>query len=263
MRLTNLRLPALALPVLIGATVGVNAQSTAAIGNDGWFVRGELGVVTLGTNEGYWWGPGGPPGDPRITFSLNDPMTFTTTGGVGYDWGNGVRVDATAGITGGLRVDGTFQSASDGTTAGHATDIHAPVTATTLLGNLYIEPFRLAGHDMPVQPFLTGGVGMAFVTMGEWNRNAPVPPATHAARSWNGSSQTNFAWTAGAGVSIALEDLIGGGGFLDLTYRYADLGQAQGGGVSTGPGASSPTEPFNFRLTSHAVTLGLRIPLGY
>ena len=263
MNLVKLQLPVLALSLLLGALGGANAQSLAVAGNEGWFVRGELGVVMLGTNEGYWWGPGGPPGDPRITFSLNDPTTFTTTGGVGYDWGNGVRADATAGIIGSLQVDGTFQSASDGTTIGHATDIHASATATTLFGNLFIEPFRLAGQDMPVQPFLTGGVGVAFVSMGEWNRNAPVPPATHAARSWSGSSQTNFAWTAGAGVSIALEDLIGGKGFLDLTYRYADLGQAQGGSVSTGPGASSPTEPFNFRLTSHAVTLGLRIPMGY
>lgn len=261
MSVTKFRPPVVALSLLFGTAVGAYAQPMVATGSEGWFVRGELGVVSLATNEGYWWSPGGPPGDPRITFSLNDPMTLTGAGGVGYDWGNGIRVDGTVGIVGSLQVDGTFLSASDGTTV-HATDIHGTASAFAVLGNLYIEPLRLAGYESSFQPFLTGGVGVAAVSMGEWNRNAPVPPATHAARSWSGSSQTNLAWTAGAGVSIALEDVIGGSGFLDLAYRYTDLGQAQGGSVSTGPGSSSPTEPFNFRLASHALTLGLRIPLG-
>ena len=262
MNSANFRPPLVALFLLLGTAVGANAQSMASAGPEGWYVRGELGVVSLATNEGYWWGPGGPPGDPRITFSLNDPMTLTGAGGVGYDWGNGLRVDGTIGVVGSLQVDGTFLSASDGTTTGHATDIHGAASAFAVLGSLYIEPLRLAGYDSALQPFLTGGVGVAAVSMGEWNRNAPVPPATHAARSWTGSSQTNLAWTVGAGVSIELEDLIGGSGFLDLAYRYTDLGQVQGGSVSTGPGGSSPTEPFNFRLASHVVTLGLRIPLG-
>ena len=258
----KLRLPTVLLSIFLGTVAGANAQSTTMAGHEGWFAHGELGVVNLGPDEGYWWGPGGPPADPRITFSLNDPYSFTGAGGVGYDWGNGVRVDAMAGLVGSLQVDGTFKSASDGTTVGHASDIHAPVSALSLFGNLYVEPLRLAGHDSSIQPFLTGGVGVALVTMGEWNRNAPSPPATHPARSWSGNSQTNLAWTLGAGVSIALEDLVGGAGFLDLTYRYADLGQAQGGAVSTGAGASSPTEPYNFRLATHAVTVGLRVPLG-
>lgn len=227
-------------------------------GYDGWFAKGELGGGILASDYGYWWGPGGPPSDPRVTFRLNDALGVIGAGGVGYDWGNGIRVDGTVGVLGAMQVDGVFDSASDGT-LGHATDIHAPVSAFTSFANVYIEPLRLAGYETPFQPFLTGGIGVAVVSVGEWTRyHSPQP-----VRSWTGNSQLNVAWQAGGGVSIPLENLTGGMGHLDFTYRYTDLGQASGGTSAVNPPPSSPpTEPFNFRLATHTATIGIRFPLG-
>jgi opacity protein-like surface antigen len=261
LEVTSLTGPVAAFSLLcfFAASAPASAQ-TVATGYEGWFVKGELGGNLLASDLGYWWGPGGPPPDPRITFSLNDAISLSGSVGAGYDWGNGVRVDNTIGFLTNMQVDGTFLSASDGTTLGHATDIHAPVSALTFFGNIYIEPLRLAGSDSAFQPFLTGGIGVASVSVGEWTRNNPSSP--QPTRSWGGNSQLNFAWQAGGGVSIALDELMGGGGFVDLTYRYTDLGQATGGTMPVNPPPdNSPTEPFNFHLASHAVTVGLRVPI--
>lgn len=243
--------------VMIGSTTAASAQSNGAQ----TYFRGEVGAVMLGADEGYWWGPGGPPsGDPRITFSLNDAIGVSGGVGIGQDWGHGIRADVFAGLLAGMQVDGTFLSASDNTTVGHATDIHAPVSALSLLANLFVEPMALAGSDSPVQPFLTGGLGVASVTTGEWTRNNASSP--QPTRSWEGATQINFAWTAGAGVSIDLNGSNGEGPVLDLTYRYSDYGQASGGTAAIDPPpGSSPTEPFNFPLATHAVTVGLRVPV--
>lgn len=256
---TTINLPA-ALSIV--CCVAGLAMTQSAYAEEGWYVRGEAGLNMLATGEGYWQGPGAA--DPRITWSLNDPVTWTGAVGLGYDWNNGFRVDKSIGIVGSMQVDGTFQSASDGSPAtDHATDIHAPVSAIYAMGNIFVEPLKLSGSDSPVQPFLTAGLGVANVSMGEWTRNRPNhPDPTRVTRSFSGDSQVNLAWSVGAGVSFELEDLLGSEGYLDLTYRYTDLGQAQGGDVSTGVGSSSPVEPFNFRLASHALTIGLRMPLG-
>ena len=84
----------------------------------------------------------------------------------------------------------------------------------------------------------------------------------HPTRSWSGASQLNFAWQAGGGISMTLDGMGAGGGFIDLTYRYTDLGQASGGTAPVNPPPNNaPSEPFNFHLASHAVTLGLRMPI--
>lgn len=238
----------------------VSAQSVS----EGFYARGEFGGAMHAADEGYWWGPGGPPGDPRITFSLNHPLGFTGAAGLGYDFGTGVRVDTSVNFISGMQVDGEFQSASFDTQTGHASDIHAPVSVLALMGNVFIEPMRLTGSDSAFQPFLTGGIGIAAVSTGQWTRNNPTLPA-RPTRSWDGGTEANFAWTLGGGISVALENDSGGEkGFLDLTYRYSDFGQARGGTSPVDPPPSnSPTKPFNFPMGTHAVTVGFRMPLGY
>lgn len=256
MKIGLLIVPA-ALAIAAGLTGSANAQSKI----DGAYFRGELGGSMFATDMGYWWGPGGPPADPRITFSLNDAFGVTGSAAFGYDWANGMRADISANGLVGMQVDGIFRSASDGTTAGHATDIHAPVSVFALLANIFVEPMALTGADSTVQPFLTGGLGLASVSTGQWTRNNPASP--QPSRTWEGANRMNFAWTLGAGVSVDLQGLTGGQGTLDLTYRYTDYGAASGGSSAVNPPpASQPTEPFNFRLATHAVTVGFRMPIG-
>ena len=252
----------MAASMLFGCLLAVPAAAQdMVLDHQGWYFKGELGGQMLASDFGYWWGPGGPPADPRITFSLNDAMAVTGSFGAGYDWGNGVRFGADVGLMTGMQVEGRFASASDGTTVGHATDIHAAVSAASLFGNLYVEPLRLAGVESSVQPFLTAGVGVANVSVGNWTRNNAASP--QPTRTWSGDSRVNLAWQVGGGVSVSLEEWLGHAGFIDLTYRYTDLGQASGGYSAVNPPPSNaPTEPFNFRLTAHTATIGLRLPIG-
>ncbi len=244
-----MKISSLLVPVILAMAGGIASAANAQSLNQGAYFRGELGGSVLATDSGYWWGPGGPPADPRITFSLNDAFGVTGSAGFGYDWANGLRADVSANGLIGMQVDGTFQSANDGTTVGHANDIHAPVTVLAVLANVFVEPMLLAGADSGFQPFLTGGVGLASVSTGQWTRNNPASP--QPTRTWEGANQTNFAWTLGAGVSIDLQGLTGGEGKLDLTYRYTDYGAASGGSAAVNPPpAGQPTEPFNFRLAN-------------
>lgn len=246
--------------VFLGTPGVAFADSNIGIVQADWYMRGEIGAAVSATDQGYWWGPGGPPADPRITFSLNNPIGITGSFAVGAQVMDGVRADISVGGVGNLNVEGLFLSASDGTpAAGHVTNISGTASAFAVMANLFVEPFRATGNDSAFQPFLTGGVGVSNVTLGPWTRINPAKVQVN--RTWEGNSQLDFAWTLGAGASYALDDVMGTPAFLDLTYRYTDYGQATGGTAAVNPPPSnSPTEPFNFSLTTHTLTLGLRIP---
>ena len=249
------------LPADLGTPVG--PPTIAQVAAAGWYVRGDIGGQMLAQDRGYWWGPGGPPSDPRITFSLDRPMGVTGDVGIGYDWMNGFRSDLTFTLNGSMDVTASFLSASDGSpSTGHVQSITTSVSSQVMLANLYFEPLKATGNDNPIQPFLTGGIGAANVSMGEWTRYNPSDSRVY--RTFEGASQLNLAWSVGAGVSFALSDVIGGHpAMLDVTHRFSNLGNVAGSSTPLpGNGNGDPYEPLNFDYTAHAVTLGLRIPIG-
>lgn len=227
-----------------------------------FYFRGEIGGAWIGENRGYWWGPGGPPADPRITFDLNTNPALTGNIAVGAEVMPGVRADLSLGYTGSSSVDANWISASDGSAGPHA-DIDTSVSAVNGMVNLFVEPLSMSGNNGPIQPFVTAGIGFAQVKMDEWTRtNAAV---AQPVRRWSGNSTTNFAWTIGAGISADIENVMKRPAFLDVTYRYTDFGNVSGGMTPTFPGPppnNSPTEPFNFDYTTHSVMVGLRVPFG-
>ncbi|RNC96701.1 outer membrane protein [Oceaniradius stylonematis] len=234
-----------------------------------WYVRGEAGGSWLAENRGFWCGPGcavPPPGqDPRIIFDLDSGVAFTGNVGVGAEVMQGVRLDVSAGYTGGQRVDADWNRSLTPPPVNfteHA-DIDATVSAFTGLVNLFIEPLALGGNDSPIQPFVTGGIGFANVRMDDWVRTNSDPAHPRPTRVFEGSSATNFAWSVGAGVSADLEEVVGQNVLLDLTYRYTDMGRVAGSGTPLpGQGNGVPEEPFNFNYRTHTVTIGVRVPFG-
>ncbi|HEY8594834.1 MAG TPA: hypothetical protein VIL84_06295 [Devosiaceae bacterium] len=257
----GLRLSILTLASATALTLAVPAFAgpMAGVVDDGWYARGEVGAQMLAEDRGFWWGPGGPPGDPRITFSLQDARSITGAAAIGYDWMNGFRTDLSLMLNGSQDITADILSASDSSPIGdHASRITTSVWSQAVLANAFFEPMKAMGNNGPVQPFLTAGIGIANVSMGEWTREHP----SKSDRTFEGASRVNLAWTLGAGVSFALGDLAGGHPvFMDLTYRYADLGKAQGSAAAVDKGASA-YEAFNFENTSHTVTIGLRVPFG-
>lgn len=268
--------PLIAAAVAVCAPIGAEAADdiiepiiTPASAYPNWYVRGEAGASWLAEDRGFWCGPGcavPPPGqDPRIIFDLRSGAAFTGNVAVGAEVYQGVRLDVSAGYTGGQQVDADWNRTLTPPPVNfteHA-DIDATVSAFTGLVNVFVEPLALGGNTSPIQPFVTGGVGFANVRMDDWVRTNSDPAHPRPTRVFEGASTTNFAWTVGAGVSADLEEIVGQNVFVDLTYRYTDMGRIAGNGTPLpGQGQGVPEEPFNFNYRVHSVTLGVRVPFG-
>lgn len=247
---------------LLAGLMAAGAMTTpvlAAGAAHGWYARGEIGGAFLAEDNGYWTGPG--KGAPRITFGLNNPSALTGGLALGYDWMDGIRTDLSFTLTGNMDVTADIKSASDGSDpANHVQQITGAVHSQAVMANLFVEPMKAMGHDGPIQPFLTGGIGVAHVSMGEWTRYNPSE--TRVYRTFEGDGQTNFAWSVGGGLSFDLGKIAGGNpAYLDLSYRYSDLGNVSGSATPLpGNGNGEPREPFNFDYTTHTITVGLRVP---
>ncbi|WP_417688134.1 outer membrane protein [Roseibium sp.] len=241
----------------------VVTSPTAAFADDfsllsSLYVRGEAGAAFLGENRGYWRGPGA--GAERVTFSLNDNTSFTGMVGIGSEVIPGVRGDLSLGYLSEMQVQGR-RIAPSGIHADHQ---KGDVSSWQVMANIFVEPLTLAGQDFPINPFITGGLGVSFNKMGEWTRRrddlATSDPDYE--RSFTGATSTEFAWSIGGGVTAELNEIFGFSQpvYLDLTYRYMDLGKVKGGYRQTDGNGPSPRESFNFDLVNHVATVGVRIP---
>jgi opacity protein-like surface antigen len=131
------------------------------------------------------------------------------------------------------------------------------VRSVAFFANGYYD-FTMEGE---FTPFLTAGLGFARNTMGDWTRINPDSGRT--ARSFEGSSESGFAWNVGAGVAWDIGPVVGSGpAKLELAWRYFDLGSVSG---STEPlennGSGIPREALNFDVTEQVFSIGLRFPL--
>ena len=113
--------------------------------------------------------------------------------------------------------------------------VHADVRALSamLFGALDVAPAHWR-----VRPFVTAGAG---VSRNETGRITFAFPgiAPEAVTILRGGTETSFAWRAGAGVSVALDDNL----TLDLAAYYTDLGE-----IRTEHGNATIVRP-NRRLT--------------
>lgn len=224
-----------------------------------FYGRGEVGASWLAQDRGHWCGPGcavPPPGsDPRITHDLDADPGFFGSLALGAVLMPGLRGDLSVSHTASRDVHGDWILPQDGST--HA-DMDADVSAWTFMANAYLEPLAMAGNTYPIQPFITGGIGVSFNRMSDWTRTNPTVMPVR--RTFQGETNAEFAWTVGGGVSASLGQFFDGRDVtLDLTYRYMDLGNVKGSATPVGTGAG-PDEPFNFEMTNHVVSLGVRIP---
>jgi opacity protein-like surface antigen len=104
-----------------------------------------------------------------------------------------------------------------------------------------------------IQPYLTAGIGFVRNMVGVTNGDSVLGPFTISS-----SSETNFAWDLGAGLSIPLSPWL----TADAGYRFMDLGELRTGSVVTiGGQALQLTASKTGSLYVHAVTVGLRYSL--
>ena len=107
----------------------------------------------------------------------------------------------------------------------------------------------------PFQPYIDAGVGFARNDLGRTTLTAAGVPGS---ASLAGTTRTELAWGAGAGVAYALTPNLS----LDLAYKYLDLGEIRTGGSGTALGVSFTTTPTKANLQAHTVTLGVRWTFG-
>jgi opacity protein-like surface antigen len=174
-------------------------------------------------------------------------------GGVGYQWNNWFRVDATVEYRGAASFHALdrFFNPFFGGGRFDTNDYTASKSEFVALVNGYID----LGTWWCVTPFVGAGVGVAYNKI-EHFRDVNV---ITAGGGWaDTGTQTNFAWALMAGAAYKVTPSFA----VELSYRYLNLGKAQTGLlVNLDPTVVSgnPLAPVTFNnLQSHDIMLSMR-----
>lgn len=159
-----------------------------------------------------------------------------------------------------LRFDGTFEYRGDAVFAAQdsypggvgfgagTNEYQADVKSWLGLANVYWDIYNWCG----ITPYVGAGIGWATISVEGLRDINTVQGATFYAAD---KTQTNFAWALYAGASIDVSPQVA----LDLSYRYADLGNAKTGIASDPTGVSPSYSGVNIRdITSNDFLLGVR-----
>ena len=121
------------------------------------------------------------------------------------------------------------------------------------LANMYID----LGTWYCVTPYIGGGVGVASVSvLGLKDVNVVAPGGSIFFASDH--TETNFAWAVYAGLAYEVTSAV----TIDLSYRYADLGDARSGTATAYDGSDSFSGVDINDIDSHDLMLGVRWKLG-
>jgi opacity protein-like surface antigen len=123
------------------------------------------------------------------------------------------------------------------------------VKSLAALVNAYYDFPSFAGFT----PYVGGGIGVARNEVGTTTLSANANGATVATLS--GSTTTQFAWQASAGVSYSILPAVA----LDVGYRYFDAGEGRSGSTVTAGGVSGPFPVQRGNIHAHEVQAGIRI----
>jgi opacity protein-like surface antigen len=123
------------------------------------------------------------------------------------------------------------------------------VKTLAALVNAYYDFPSFAGFT----PYIGGGVGVARNEVGTTTLSDPASGATVATLS--GSTTTQFAWQASAGVAYSILPFVA----LDIGYRYFDAGEGRSGtsGTFLGTPITAPVQRGNIR--AHEIQAGIRV----
>ena len=164
--------------------------------------------------------------------------------GIGWQRNHWLRFD----LTGEYRGDALFL-AHDQFPGDNTNEYTADIRSWMGLVNAYIDMGNWCGFT----PFIGAGIGFSTLTVAGMKDVNVVAPGGSVAFGQD-HTKTNFAWAVYAGGSFDITPQVA----LELTYRYADLGTAQSGRVTTFDGAASNSGVFVQDITSNDVMLGMR-----
>ena len=163
--------------------------------------------------------------------------------GIGWQRNHWLRFD----LTGEYRGDAVFL-AHDQFPGDNTNEYTADIRSWMGLANAYIDMGNWCGFT----PFIGAGIG--FCHADRRRHEGRQRSRTAASPLVRTHTKTNFAYAFYAGGSFDITPQVA----LELTYRYADLGTAQSGRVTTFDGAASNSGVFVQDITSNDVMLGMR-----
>jgi len=246
--------------ITVAVITGVGAPALADGLGDGSYVKFEFGSAFEAGGDAFWRPPGFPA-DPQVFFDLSRDNRAYVSAAVGHEWSDKFRGDVSLSVFGGSDFSGPWSRTVPMVAGPHADITGGSVSSTALMANGYWSPFGTMGDSYGIQPFLTAGLGVARNKMSDWTRTNAAAPRVN--RTFEGASNTDFAWSIGAGVSANLNSPRSNPVLFEATYRYFDLGDAIGSGTPLpGNGASTPVTPLTYQQRDHVVSIGIRIPLG-
>jgi opacity protein-like surface antigen len=168
----------------------------------------------------------------------NSANLVTGSFALGYDFTNGWRVEGEYTLP---RTD-SFVS---GSTRWPSNNYH-DIKSQRVMANVYRD-FAIARN---VSVYAMGGLGLAMLK----SEGAQINPANGFGGPFNSASQTNLAWSLGAGVSYSpMKKLT-----LDLGYRYVDMGKTESGWNAFANAVGMQDEMLRAKLASHEIYLGAR-----
>jgi opacity protein-like surface antigen len=227
-------------------------QPPVVVEASGWYLRGFVGM----SNQ-FLDNISHPDFATAPQFTFLDKGGFDSApfagGGVGYQWNNWFRVDATIewrGAAGFHALDRFFNPFFGG---GRFDTNQYTASKSELVGlvNAYLD----LGTWWCITPFIGAGAGFAQNRI-EHFRDVNV---ITAGGGWaDAGTQTNFAWALHAGAAYKVSPNFA----IELSYRYLNLGKAQSGLlVNLDPTVFSgnPLAPVTFNnIQSHDIMLGMR-----
>jgi opacity protein-like surface antigen len=227
-------------------------RAPVVVETGGWYLRGFVGV----TNQ-FISNISHPDFATAPQFVFLDKGGFDSGpfggGGIGYQWNNWFRVDATIEYRGkvGFHALDRFFNPFFGGGRFDTNQYTASKSEWVGLVNAYLD----LGTWWCITPFVGAGVGVAYNKI-EHFRDVNV---ITAGGGWaDTGTQTNFAWALHAGAAYKVTP----GFAVELSYRYLNLGKAQTGLlVNLDPTVVSgnPLAPVTFNnLQSHDIMLSMR-----
>jgi opacity protein-like surface antigen len=222
-------------------------MAPAPVLDRGIYIKGYIGQanpdVGSTTNEIYGTNP---------TFKVfhEDIKTSPFFGlGIGWKHSHWLRFD----VTGEYRGDAVFLAHDryidplGANPFGGTNEYTADIQSWLGLANAYIDMGNWCGFT----PYIGAGIGFASISV---NGLKDVNVPNNSVFYGSDHTSTNFAWALYAGTSYDVTPQI----TLDLTYRYASLGDAKSGPVTAFDFSSSYSGEFIKDITSNDLMLGFR-----
>jgi opacity protein-like surface antigen len=178
---------------------------------DNWYLRGFVGVGLNG-NYNLEYLPAPANVGNGFTIEHNDIADTPFFGvGIGYDWNNWLRLEATAEYRSKAEVTAFGSYTFGGAVFGDS--YHGYLKSWVFLANAFID---LGTWDC-FTPFVGAGVGGAYNTMSDLT---DIGIGTSGRGIGRNSSDWNLAWALYAGMSYEVSKNFK----IDLTYRYLNYG---------------------------------------